>query len=311
LQFGILSIATWNIGGTEFLGSTTSKDRKKLSAEIAKLCTDHKLDILLLQEIATEDGELVFDVPAGYSCRKEIVINSREHAHPKKWNRYGNTQKTLGQGSAIVWRENLQHGSLWRLASERGPELQCEGVRLDTGLYVGSRDSEPRVAMVARFVKDGRQIVVVNVHLTTLQYEREGTVERDHQGAVVRTRQLRLILDGIVSAYNAWWLRDAPHAQTTDTPKPPIWIIGGDINAIPESEEVSMLRRARFVDLCNRKGQGSKRRKGGNMAELTLDYLFAGVVHHGLVVSDIRTSEPVYMQSSDHLPIFSELEFEL
>ena len=306
-------VGTWNIGGLTFLRDL-KKSRDVLNEEIAVLCLNESegLDVLLLQELTSEDGEPILQPPKGYRLGREIVIDSKHHAHPRKWRELLRKQKrpttVLSQGNAILWKTGLEHGSLWEPdVSHTSKELKPEIVRLDTGIYTGSRDSEPRIAMVTRFRKAGRHIIVVNLHLTTLEHEREGTVERDAAGSAVRTRQVRLVLDGIVSTYNAWWRESGYSARLGE----PIWILGGDLNGIPESDEVTMLTRARFFDLCRAKEFGTKRKHNGARAELTLDYLFAGVVHHGISehVAPMMNVPPLYaFRSSDHYPIFSEIE---
>ena len=56
---------------------------------------------------------------------------------------------------------------------------------MDSGLYFGDRNTEPRAALVSHFIYDSGpstgdpkplDIFVVNLHLTTLMMEREGVV---------------------------------------------------------------------------------------------------------------------------------------
>lgn len=327
-----LTVASWNIGGVKYLRNVDPKLKQQLNDHIKKLCQNGRdpVDILLLQEIVTEDvsgTDNLIESPVGYEYWHKIVIDTVRHSHPQKWQQIRSNRNLpptsyLAQGSAILWSKRVSRCPLWSSDGRPDPGSldagECVVVQLDTGLYAGSRDTEPRVAIVARFEVDGQTVIVVNVHLTTLLGEREGNLEREARGAEIRRAQIRLVLDGIVSRYNEWWEKN--HVQK---PKP-IWIIGGDLNAIPESEEILALKRARFVDLCPTKGQGTKRRKDRKLADLTLDYLFAGILHHSCFLSEepsyggrtreppIVSAEPMYFtgESSDHFPIVATLTTE-
>ena len=82
-------------------------------------------------------------------------------------------------------------------------------------------------------------------HLTTLKGEREGVPVKNREGKKLRKRQLDIILDGVVSRYNNWW------NETTNELKvnrhKPIWILGGDFNCLPDSDEINKVKDDGFL----------------------------------------------------------------
>jgi len=199
-----------------------------------------------------------------------------------------------------------------------------EKVALESGLYFGDRDTEPRAALVAHFVfspgSKPLDIFVVNVHLTTLTMEREGVPKIDRGATEARLAQLDIIFDGIVSRYNSWRrggfrergkLRQPKDWESFDRCEP-VWILAGDFNSTPESLEYKAVRQVNFLDVVPAKGAGTKAPGAGKQATLTLDYIFAGpaflaldplIVEAGItgnsVCQDIRVS--------DHLPMIATI----
>jgi len=189
-----------------------------------------------------------------------------------------------------------------------GAELRQEIIRIDTGLYTGNRDTEPRLAVVSHFFLESRHVLLVNLHLTTLTHEREGFPERDCMGTEIRLKQLDVILNGIVSRYNTW--RAAGGAM--DTPDRALWFLTGDYNATEDSLEIAKLKRLNFMDLCPRKGTGTKCSRGNLNAALTLDYIFAGPAYYVFDPAKVKRflartgREPLYdVTTSDHYPIIA------
>jgi endonuclease/exonuclease/phosphatase family metal-dependent hydrolase len=185
-------------------------------------------------------------------------------------------------------------------------------IRIDTGLYIGTRDTEPRIAVVSHFICENRHVFMVNLHLTTLLNEREGFPERDCLGAEIRGQQLDIVLNGIVSRYNRW--REKQYAIDSETR--PIWFLAGDFNATENSLEIEKMKRLNFLDLCPDKGSGTKRGKNGRSAALTLDYIFAGPAYYAFDPRKvkrllIKTSQPPLYEIavSDHYPIVAKFPF--
>lgn len=320
---GITTI-TWNVGGVCFL-RTSPSDRtsykQKINNEINELITTYNPDVLILQEVVRyEEGSEIkelIEVPQGYYFKSSIAINSIHQNHPLKWSgirEQGCWDKTcyLGQGNAILWKKELKHSSIWELDKAcciQSENITEEKVRIDTGLFTGYRDTEPRLSVVCHFVKEGRDIFIVNVHLTTLRGEREGLPAIDRRGSRVRQHQISVILEGIVSRYNEW----RKDQQIEEPSQPPLWILAGDFNATPDSEELQKLQEMSFLDIAPVKGLGTKRKKSHNYPTITVDYIFAGPTYHAFdpnqILQNLSNHEPDYRcVSSDHYPVIATMD---
>lgn len=297
-----------------------SEFRRKINDSLRR-AVERKPDLIALQEIvqygdASEPEEL-FDKLEDYYYKPSIAIDSRRHTHPYKWQQFrkeGDWSETdyLGLGSAILWRRDIPHGPIWDSANPKLDEkIQTEEVHLDTGLYTGDRDTEPRLAVVAHFIfQDGQtpfDVFLVNLHLTTLKGEREGKPERDDLGARFRMAQIDTVLHGIVSRYNEW------RGNLKGSRIPAVWILAGDFNCTPESLEIAKLNRMNFQDLIPEKGAGTKASGYTSKPTITLDYIFAGPKYIALdpiIIDHEIKSNPKPMteySGSDHFPIFATL----
>ena len=319
-----ITIASWNINGISFL-KTGPEERGRLKPAITRQLNDeclHKFrpDFLAVQEIVRyeENGvvqELV-EPPEGYCYQSSISIDTASQNHPVKWEPIRKAGKWvaddyLGQGNGLLWREDIPHCSIWDWTGEkarRGKGLRQEAIRIDTGLFTGNRDTEPRLAVVSHFIYEKRHLFIVNLHLTTLLKEREGFPDRDCLGAEIRGRQLDIVLSGIVSRYNRWREEQYPLAPDDR----PIWFLAGDFNATENSLEIEKIKRLNFLDLCLDKGAGTKRGKDSANAALTLDYIFAGPAYYAfdpnVVKQMLETAgkPPLYeITVSDHYPIMA------
>jgi hypothetical protein len=216
----------------------------------------------------------------GYECFFFPAFSSHTHPYPGRWNvfrRGGGSKHYLPdaieaqQGYGVCVLNPGQLRRLWvdepdpqkaSLAPPPGaptpgadhPGAQAnlcfEAIHTTTGLYLGSRDTEPRRVVFGRLkVPDGpseRYVNFLNVHLTTLQGEREGNIGRDRLGSRVRMAQVDLILDNVISAYQEAHAYRIPRAA--ESRKQDLWIMAGDFNAAPDSEELELIRRVGFVD---------------------------------------------------------------
>ena len=80
----------------------------------------------------------------------------------------------LGHGLGMMWRKTLAHSSLWSIDNallHTGAKLEVEVVRIESGLFTGSRDTEPHMAMVAQFNIKCQDFFMINVHRTTFKGE--------------------------------------------------------------------------------------------------------------------------------------------
>jgi endonuclease/exonuclease/phosphatase family metal-dependent hydrolase len=329
----MIRVITWNIGGAKFLGLPADNPegmsrpefRLALNKAIIKLCEDHQPDFVVLQEIVrygdpAHPQDLLEKVP-GYHFDTSIAIDTINHSHPTKWKKYIKEGKWdvdtyLAQGYGILWRENIEHAAIWDFAGRSGPKIEKEIVHLDTGLFTGNRDTEPRLAVVTHFIvranSEPMDIFIVNLHLTTLKGEREGSPNKDDNASKTRQAQIDLVMHGIVSRYNEW-VKDELKKRGIERP-PAVWILAGDFNCMPTSPEIGSIQRMNFIDLNPNKASGTKG-KGVPLkkATITLDYIFAGPAYYALDPYFVRKEiegNPTpftHYQVSDHFPIIAEI----
>ncbi|MCW8963648.1 MAG: endonuclease/exonuclease/phosphatase family protein [Gammaproteobacteria bacterium] len=246
-------------------------------------------DIILLQEcIGFEDhssspsgrwqsgNEILSKIFSGYQCFFFPAVTSHDNPHPGKWSRYTNgnavanpvpTAVDIQQGYGICVREGIISAKLWTpwpdpqdappdADQANGECTSCfEVIPVSTGLYLGDRDTEPRMVIMgrAKLELDGeyRYLNYLNVHLNTFKDEREGNEQLDQRASISRQQQVGLILENIVSAYQqSTHYRMHSHA---DDNKSDIWIIAGDFNCTPDSAEIAAILNAGFVDAINDK----------------------------------------------------------
>lgn len=350
LKFTILN---WNIGGAKLLEKKTRKERdhvrEELNGHLRHMIAAHRPrpDVVTLQEIVqyqepNHDLVDLIDSIEGYKYFPVPLIDSKIYSSKAKWNKVKaasdwDANTFFAQGNGILMRGDAPCFPVWDL-SKLGQPAQTdrnfiEKVSLESGLYFGDRNTEPRAALVAHFILDPdvepgakledrkpQDIFVVNLHLTTLMMEREGIPEIDARAARIRLDQLDTIFTGIVSRYNSWRQQKYPERESTRTPlpsetflrHPPIWIFAGDFNFTIESEEYALIKRFNFIDVVPLKGRGTKASGYGNPATLTLDYVFAGPKFIALdpliTESDIADNAVNHdVASSDHFPMFATI----
>ena len=243
-------------------------------------------DIILLQECIGflrhterrsgrwESGqEILGKIFDNYTTFFFPALSSYTHPHPAKWEKYRQGQ-AIGnylpedieaqQGYGICIRNKSLLRKIWVPVETDIPEgsdvpqmksmfHHCfEKTTLTTGAYLGNRDTEPRLAVMGRLMLPDdspagyRYVNFLNTHLTTLKGERTGSIRINQQASATRAIQLNMILNNVVSAYqeaDKYRVR-----RSTPDRKEDVWIIAGDLNSTAESEEVSLLRRAGFVD---------------------------------------------------------------
>ena len=213
-------------------------------------------------------------------------------------------------------------------------EISCssEIVFVEQGLYFGNRNTEPRAAIVTHIVLDGTlsssegklkkplDLFIVNLHLTTLLNEREGIPSKDEEACIRRLKQLDIVFNDIISRYNSWKqvkdykLRDEeyplkPEIEATDRHKP-VWVIAGDFNFTPESEEYNYIKKRNFLDLIPDHKVGTKASGLAKEPTLTLDYAFAGPLYYSIQPDNARSriwrnrvETGGFAMVSDHMPI--------
>jgi len=295
-----ISLVTWNVAGVDFL-KVDPKDRQskrnQYQACLQKIIDDANPDVVVFQEVVRYEQEFdvpglstpkkgdkieLFDAPTGYNYVSSIAIDTVHQNDPFKWGKIRKNLKTgkciwsentyLGQGYGILWRSELPHSNIRETEIDNArPDtpLEIENVRIETGVFMGDRDTEPRILMVAHFVHENRDVFIVNVHLTTLKGEREGFPEEDENGCEIRSYQIDIISSGIVSRINKYRKN-----LLGDQARRGIWFLAGDFNRVPSSTEIAKLDKMNFARLCN--NDATKREKRGYDPSIKVDFIFVG-----------------------------------
>jgi endonuclease/exonuclease/phosphatase family metal-dependent hydrolase len=358
------TVLNWNIGGAKFLEE--KKDarevtRSQINHALRTILTDRAMgpqpDVVTLQEIVQykepgdqEMKEILDEIP-GYSYFPFKLIDSKILSSKAKWNKVAKggdwpPGTSFAQGNGFLIKDDAPHFPVWDLSDlgqpRPGTEDQkdlIEHVHLESGLYFGDRDTEPRAALVAHFIYDPKDlkvekkpldIFVVNLHLTTLAMEREGVPEIDMLAVKKRQVQLDVVFNGVVSRYNSWrqggYLQrgNQPELKSHETNKrhAPVWIIAGDYNFTEESAEYAYIKSMNFIDTVptlEQKntagwGHGTKASGVGQPPTLTLDYIFAGPrfisLHPAISLHQNRVIHDPEVRASDHYPLLSSMNLE-
>lgn len=339
------TILNWNIGGAKYL-ELKEDERNKfwdvLNKELKGLVHKHTPHVFTLQEIvrygtSSQDAEDIVDRIEGYRYYSFTLIDTDRLSSKAKWNKVKRAggwgqDSYFAQGNAMLLRDDILHSPVWalpaRLHNFTKTRHFIEQVNLESGLYFGDRDTEPRSALVTHLVfnpkspnEDPLDIFVVNLHLTTLMMEREGVPEVDMKASRIRMGQLDVIFSGIVSRYNIWKQQGFPERGEHRQPESgetfkrhqPVWILAGDFNFTPESMEYETIKKMNFIDVHPNKGTGTKAKGKGKLATLTVDYIFAGPKFISLdpLITDhaiLRNGPPDYsVKVSDHYPLFATI----
>ncbi|MGH9877703.1 MAG: hypothetical protein ACRD5H_08700, partial [Nitrososphaerales archaeon] len=249
---------------------------------------------------------------------------------------YGVCVRDAGQLRRL-WVDEI-HGSGSHPDADRPQSLPqynvCfEAIPTTTGLYLGSRDTEPRLVVLGRLKLSDkaarkRYMNFLNIHLTTLKGEREGNIRRDRLGSKKRLQQLNLILDDILSAYQETTAHRVPRNSISQ--EEDIWIMAGDFNATPNAEELELVGRVGFVDgnsdkkLWDATGQfhnriGTKWSSSKSAAPpIVVDYIMCGLQDTAFPMDGVDTSNslrpyrPLFPDGSafepDHAVLFASFE---
>jgi len=333
MEFKILN---WNIAGGKYLEEPEEKRnkfREEMNYELQRLLNRYKPDVVTLQEIMKygEDRKDILDPIDGYDFHPFPLIDTESLSVRAKWNkleRSGNWKKgtCFAQGNGFLFRKGIPHQPVWDLPKEgtNKPRVErqnyVEKVSLESGLYFGDRDTEPRAALVAHFVYNpgGKplDIFVINLHLTTLTTEREGVPEIDRKATSIRLAQLDIVFNGIISRWNCWrrgGFRERGEHREPDSwesfdREEPLWILAGDFNSTETSPEYKTLQDLNFMDMIPvNKGTGTKASGTGKEATLTLDYVFAGPKFLALdplfTEPKLKRNSVLDIRVSDHFPM--------
>lgn len=338
-------IINWNIAGAKYLEKKKverEEFRKQLNHELKALIKTHDPHIVTLQEIVrygknSQNANDIIDPIKGYKYWPFHLIDSDVFSSKAKWNKVSNkggwpSKEYFAQGNAMLFRKDVPHFPVYDLtrSCERRYDQKrhfVEQIALNSGLYFGDRDTEPRAALVAHFIYNPKHksdkpldIFVINVHLTTLTDEREGIPEIDLDASKIRLDQLEKIFCYIISKYNKWkqqgfkergenrkWKRWEAKKRYQ-----PVWILAGDFNFSPESVEYEAIKRMNFIDVVPQKGSGTKSKGVGKEATFTADYIFAGpkfISLNPVIFEPAIANNTVdhAVSSSDHYPMIANI----
>jgi hypothetical protein len=359
-------ILNWNVAGAKLLEieDPTKRDEFRNNVNDSLVGTIKSLGknaphVITLQEIIQYKipGQKLVDFIdeskfPEYTYLSFPLVDTRRHSYTSKWKKLYKDKKWdpntfFAQGNAIMSRKDLPILPVWSLAnSSRGYQIKgnsesgnrrrrkphlVEKVGIESGIYFGDRNTEPRSALVSHFVFDDefhvdketkkripQDVFVVNLHLTTLTNEREGIPEIDDEATKIRLKQLDVVFSGIISRYNMWaksgflTRTDLPVLADNETIKryKPLWILCGDFNFTPDGDEYQYIQRRNFVDVL--KGLGPTKASGyDNAASLTLDYIFAGPKF--ISYDEVRIGSKVAgdidqkIMCSDHRPMYARI----
>ncbi len=356
----LFTILNWNIGGAKYLEDTSGanrlKTRDQLNKSLVTMIVKEEPDVVTLQEIVrhkqpddVEIQDIIDDIP-GYRYFPFTLIDTDLVSSKAKWRKLlkdsdWHKDTYFAQGNAFLVKKDSPVFPVWELSDlhQASPATDrqhfVEHVHLDSGLYFGDRNTEPRAALVMHFICDPKtkgapskpvDIFVVNVHLTTLMKEREGVPLIDSLATRTRLGQLDIVFNGIVSRYNSWKQDKYPDRGKVREPDKqedfdrhaPVWILAGDFNFTEESDEYMYIKRRNFIDTVpdlgkrSQWGKGTKAKGVGHNPTLTLDYVFAGPKFVSLdpVIEETginrnRVMHEHAIRASDHYPIVSRIEF--
>lgn len=285
-------LMTYNIGGGHLRGAT----EKSL---MLKTIRDVSPDILAIQEAAQwldADGLWHSDLDAIIeTLGKEFAhtvaptLTMREQVHPNNkamvealFNDYQDWQ----QGNALVSRWPFH-----RLGSSDQPGFPHSIPLYRSPVYEGSRDTEPRAALMARIGRAPQYPIAIGLHLSTLVGERgEGIVAgKPEQAAQLRQtetqRLITLLREHVLDANEIVFLL-------------------GDFNATIEEPSIRyLLSEGGFVPATptNHKLSTHLKAKGA------IDHIFLfpsnRVVEYKCFILETEEAH----QASDHLPVITEV----
>jgi endonuclease/exonuclease/phosphatase family metal-dependent hydrolase len=322
-----IKVLTWNISGAEFLKLKDNAERLKfkreLNSELRSIIDSEHPDFITLQQVVRygnpSNPEDLVEVPKGYYCKYSISLDNKRQSHPNKWKQIyqagcWSRDDYLAVGYGLLWSEDIPHCSIWGRGDYKyNSDIPVEDAHLNTGLYGGNRDTEPRLAMVSHFIIQAEgnplDLYLINLHLTILKGENEEIPERDSIGSRIRLTQIDTVLNEIISRCNEWQY----NTTADDSGKLAIWVLAGDFNCVPQSHEVAKIQSMGFLDLNPNKGTGTRANVPGQAATVTLDYIFAGPQYASTTPYIIREQfknnpKPIYKVAIvNHFPLLAKL----
>jgi len=294
-----LRVSTYNIGGgektfEEFPHDTQQSRQEALALLVARL----DADVLCLQEVSqyTDADGVVHSLldPINLAGRYDhsffaATVSMAAHMQVRK--------DVMVKGVFNDWQDWSKGNALHsRIPFARLGDPEKSGVPRNIPLYQpkryeGTRDTDPRYAVIAR-LKTPPFPFVVNLHLTTLLGERSphALPEKVEDAQILRYRQVRRFLD-LVRAYIL--ARDEP------------LILLGDFNATPEEFCLAHLLESEtgFLRLAP-ENEGPSHAGSKTLIDHIFFYPRDRLVDYTCYIEEGNLS----YRASDHLPVVAELQ---
>lgn len=292
-----LRLMTYNIGGGR-------KDFGSLFGDVIKVVKEVSPDILVIQEaVEFQDADggwhrLLSQIAQAGEFGKYIhfgpTLSMREHLHVRK--------TLFVHGIFSDWQDWRQGNALlsrWefvRLGDPSKPGVPRNIPLYLTPLYQGSRDTDPRYALLARINKPPIFPFVVGVHFTTLVAEREleegprPLPGRFEEAQVLRFKQAKRLLDLL--------------KKHVLEPGEVVFLLG-DFNAVPGEPCISSVLEGEggFVRLASTEGPDATHPKTPG----PIDHIFAYPRNRLVEYQCWVVDSPIAQRASDHLPVVAEV----
>ena len=345
--------------------------KRELNVELNELIRKYNPDVVTLQEVVDysfdgkqQNRDSLINAPPHYKYLSAMIVDSIQHPHLDKWRnvrekgRWPNAA-AFCQGNAFLVREDLHVvpvTSLSRVGVTFKDWLEfflpgadekiynqslLSNVYLESGLYFGDRDTEPRSCSVLHLVlpnviqstsriKRPLDVFVLNIHLTKLVAESLGPEESKRkaakQGTLVRSKQFERILSDIVLRREKWQKDGFPVRGRVTVPNQfetcdryaPLWIALGDFNFAPTSKEYKQITDKYFIDINPEENIPTKMSKIDSCFTEIVDYVFLRPSFQS--GKDLGLGYRVAGQAfpctnanmvSDHYPILARIKIEI
>ncbi|MCJ7694403.1 MAG: endonuclease/exonuclease/phosphatase family protein [Anaerolineaceae bacterium] len=292
-----LKLVTHNLGGgiKRYRGSIEAMPMEQLQAMI-ELISKLDADVLCLQEVAQyidADGKLhsmVDTIQKAGNFPTYLygeTLSMKKHMQVKK--------DTMVDGLFMDWWDWSKGNAVFsKTPFSRLGDTSKEGVPRNVPIfqpsaYEGSRDSDPRYAILGRLKREPYPFFV-NLHLTTLVGERPPNVWKDVIDAARLTRyhQLGRILDLV-------------QRNIIDKEEP--LILMGDFNATPEEYNVKeyLEKECGFIRLAPKNAIATHAVAG------MVDHIFFSPAERLIDYECWIEDSKLTRQVSDHLPVIAEI----
>ncbi len=291
-------LMTYNVGGGR-------KDFGSAFGDVIQVIQDASPDILVIQEVAEfQDGDGVWhralnQIAQAGAFGKHVyfgpTICMREHMHVQK--------HLLVHGLFSDWQDWRQGNAMlsrWefvRLGDPSKPGAPRNVPLYRTPLYQGTRDTDPRYALIARIDNAPVFPFVLGIHFTTLVAEREceggprPLTDKAEEAQALRLKQARRLLD---------LLRE--HVLER---REMVFLLG-DFNAAASEPCITSVLESEggFVRLSPTRGSNATHPK----VSAPIDHIFTYPSGRLLEYDCWIVDSPLARRASDHLPVIADVK---